>query len=368
MAGDKKTPKGEHTWATSLRSPRDVFRHYSKPKDTPKEPSSTEGQKLSSLKHKVDTGVDTREKLRKAKPSIDRRIGPELHERLDVFETSECQKWYVDNVRESLETPKMGDKLHKFIADHKIYSMGDYARWNTEFAKLVKINLGDFEGETKAITESRIATACQLVMVDYFNCDVFKVATDNGWNDEDGKYGPYTNSIVNRYWIGVHGPTSKKKPAGRSRLSTGFAPKSKKLFMAALYGAVDLITTHPQDEVIPGKKESSQEVLAKKVVTEKEKREKTYDDLDTAGDKLSFKDLVAKKHTMKGQYKHLAKPIAETFGERKGLASKNPSKAPKTFRVLNLLVKAGHNVDGMKIKKDETVEITSSGMFIVRDT
>ncbi len=366
MAGDKKTPKGRHAWATDLRSSRDAFLYYSKPRDASEEPSSDEDQKLSSL----NNTVDTEKELRKAKRSVEKNRGPKLRERLDVFGTPECQKWYVDNVRESLETPEMSDKLHTFIADHKIYSMGDYARWNTEFAKLIKINPSkNFQGTTKAITESRIATACQLVMVDYFNCDVFKVATDNGWNREDGKYGPYTNSIVNQYWIGVHGPNSKKKPAGRSRLGRGFTPNGKdsKLFMAALYGAVDLIVAHPQDEVIPGEKESSQEVLAKKVVTEKEKREKHYDDLDVAGDKLSFKDLVKKKYTMKGKYKHFAKPIAEAFGERKTLDPKNPSKAPKTFRVLNLLAKKGHNVDSMHIKKGETVEITRSGWFIVRD-
>ncbi len=365
MARDKKTdqPKGRRPiMATNLRSKRDVFRYYAKPRDTSEESSSNEGQKLSSLKN----SFDTEKELRKAKHLVEKNRGLKLHERLDVFETTECQKWYVDNVRESLETREMGDKLHTFIADHKIYSIGDYARWNTEFAKLIKINPSkNFQGTTKAITESRIATACQLVMVDYFNCDVFKVATDNGWNEEDGKYGPYTNSIVNQYWIGVHGPTSKKKPAGRSKLGRGFT--DSKLFMAALYGAVDLIVAHPQDEVIPGKKEPSQEVLAKKVVTEKEKRKKTYDDLDTAGDKLSFKDLVKKKYTMKGQYKHFAKPIAEAFGEHKKLDSKNPSKAPKTFRVLNLLAKKGHNVDSMHINKGETVEITRSGRLIVRD-
>ena len=265
----------------------------------------------------------------------------------------------------------MSDKLHTFIAEHKIYSVGDYARWNTEFAKLVDIDPGDFKGETKAITESRIATACQLVMVDYFNCDVFKVATDNGWNREDGKYGPYTNSIVNRYWIGVHGQGRKaQEHAGPSRLGAGFAPNGKdtKLFIAALTGAAAIISATTEDKVTPGKNTPSEKVLGNQVkeMTAKEGREKTYEKLDTKGDKLPLSKLVA-KYKMKGKYRHLAKPIAEVFGEREGLASKNPSRAPKTFRVLNLLVKAGKNVDRMHIKKGETVEITSLGRFIVKD-
>lgn len=383
----KKPGKGTTTTVTGLSGKGAVLEYYAKPEKVVGKPPACIRNRVSSL-GSLRGRVETKKRLGEAKKGVDKtKERLEFRERLDIFETPKCQEWYVRSVKESLETFEMGDKLHKFIVDHNIYNIGEYTRWNSEFAKMINISPpDDFKGNTPAITESRIAMAAQQVMADYFNCDVFKLTSDNGWDEEDGKVGPYTTGVVTReYWRSVWGKTSKKKPnpPKASKLGFSYDQTNVQLLASAVAGFAALIATSTPDTVTFGKKTRPEEALARKVKTrrkevakkmtkrEKERRRKEkmrrdYERRDTKKSALKLKNLV-KRHKIKGSYKFLTKPIAEIYGEKtKGWKLENLT---KTFRVLNLLVKAGVDVDmggeKIKIRKGDTVEVTPDGFFKV---
>ena len=73
--------------------------------------------------------------------------------------------------------------------------------------------------------QRRIAVAAQQVMADHFNSELFKLVSENGWDKEDGKVGPYTTRVLREYWSNVHQKYSKKQPQPptASDLGKGFS-------------------------------------------------------------------------------------------------------------------------------------------------
>lgn len=339
--------------------------------------SEEEDAKLASLK----SDVDTKKKLNQTKRTLERSREVEIvHERLDVFGSIECQKWYLKHVREALESPEISDKLHDHIRNHLKYDYaGEWRPWNADLAALLDLKNypAGYKGN-KRENELRIATACQQVMVDYFNCDVFKLASDNGWNREDGKYGPYTNSVVDRYWEGVHGPQSKRTANGASKLGTGYARggASSQTFAAALAGMTALIAATTPDTVIPGKDEAPEKVLARKLSPEQQRikdMREAYAAIDTAKNKVRFEDLVRLGTVeIKNDDEYLPMQIAKFCGEEQWLKRGYPhsKKAIKTWRIVNLLCQVGKDVnydDRLKISDKDKVQVTEEGFFVVKD-
>ena len=69
----------------------------------------------------------------------------------------------------------------------------------------------NYRGATNTIMNRRIAVAAQQVMIMHFNSDLFKLVSENGWDEEDGKVGPYTTRVLREYWTNVHQKTSTRK-------------------------------------------------------------------------------------------------------------------------------------------------------------
>jgi len=94
---------------------------------------------LEALKP-IRTAVETKKSLKE----VPRPVTPKAKEKLkfrtqkEIFGTRECQEWYINALREALETMD-GDKLYDFIRAHPKYSMTSYIAWNEHFAELVGI-------------------------------------------------------------------------------------------------------------------------------------------------------------------------------------------------------------------------------------
>ncbi len=318
---------------------------------------------------KAKTAVDTSDKLRKVKEKVDKeREKVTYRPRLDIFGTIECQEWYLNKIRESLETLMMGDKLHDFIMAHAKYGVSDHLRWNDDFAKMIDLNVPKkYRGATKRIMQRRVAVAAQQVMADHFNSDLFKLVSENGWDKEDGKVGPYTTRVLREYWINVHQKFSKKQPQPprTSDLGKGYGKNgiNAKNFAAAVATLASIMATATPDVVEVKKETPAEKELKEKIEDQNKKAKEKYADLDKAGDKVKTADLKIEKHDF-DMGMDLTRALGIAFGESP--RPKLSEQSPKTYRVLNLLAqKKGEAVERMKIVSEDTLEITRDGRFIV---
>lgn len=315
----------------------------------------------------VKTTVDTTDKLRKVKEKVDKeREKVQYRPRLDIFGTIECQEWYLNGVRESLETLAMGDKLHDFIMAHPKYALGQHVKWNDDFATMIQLDVPQkYRGAAKAIMQKRIAVAAQQVMADHFNSDLFKIVSENGWDKEDGKVGPYTTRVLREYWVNVHQKASKKEPQPptASELGRGY-PKSginARHFAAAITTLATLMASAKPDVVVPKEKTPPEVELAKKVADRNTKAKEKYAKLDKAGDEVKVPAIKKQAFDIRTP---LLTALGIVFEERPSPGA--PQKSPKTYRLMNLLAqKEGALVDRMQVEPGDQLEITRDGHLIV---
>ena len=145
---------------------------------------------------------------------------------LDIFGNLETQEYYVNAIREILETPDFGDRLHDFIMANKTYQKSTYHRLNSDWREKLGFNPdGKYEGRNLNHTNMRIAAASQLLMIEYYKARVFEMEKKvdlNPWRFADGKTGAYTVSVYSEYWKSRHSANSNRKKPNRTDLAAGY--------------------------------------------------------------------------------------------------------------------------------------------------
>jgi len=174
-----------------------------------------------SEKMKVDIPNGSKEKESDNKEILDTA--------LEIFDNLDTQKYYVSSIREILETPYFGDKLHDFIMANKVYYKGSYNKLNSNWRSMLGFNPNkNYEGKNVSHTNMRIAAASQLLMIEYYKTHVFETEKKinlNPWRFADGKTGAYTVSVYSEYWKSKYSANSDRKQTNRTVLTEGYSNK-----------------------------------------------------------------------------------------------------------------------------------------------
>ncbi|MBN2306742.1 hypothetical protein JXD20_02045 [Candidatus Peregrinibacteria bacterium] len=368
---DRKRP----TLVTQMPGVGDVADWIHKPRDTQEMPDwAKEERGRVELRTKAETEKKLKESPRPVPPGARENLRRRTIE--EIFETRECQEWYINKVREALENPAIGDKLHAFIHRNKGYRNNSYQAWNRDFAEV--INLTDipeaYRGAGKTVTYRRITAAAQHVLVDYYQNDVFQISLEreksNPWIYIDGLMGPYSVSALNDYWMTRHSKGSKMKPIppGRSNLNKkSYSPDGENwaLFLDALnYLSVQTGKAprgaEPPQRNIPPEREMRQRVSGKRL---DEIIQVKYTRLDQGGD-IPARQFKIEGWTCRRNNTFLSAALAVNYREQ--AKPKNSKSSPRTFRVLNLVArKVGAKIDDMKLQEGDVLTITEQGELTI---
>lgn len=361
MSDGKKPPM-----VSDLRTKDDVYQHYAPETANDEIPSWAMPKKRDALRTEVDTGNQLRDIPRPvtpgAKDTLDIRIVK------DIFDTKECKDWYVKKLREAIETMK-GDKLYDYIRNHSSYSVTSYLAWNKDFARLIALSSipPEYRGANSDVTNRRITAAAQRVLVDEYENDVFQLTFTeekiNPWIYIDGKMGPYSVSVLNDYWMARYSKNSTKspKPPGRSRPNAKDYPAGSK--NATLF-TVAMNYLNTQTKNMPKDYEDRKRDVPPEVNYGDRVRQK-YAELDLAGNAITLKDLTVENHGFDLDM-DFSKALVIVYKEE--LIPTNSAEAPKSYRLLNLLAqKIGPEVEKIKIKSGDTLNITAQGLFTITD-
>lgn len=358
MAEGKRPPQ-----AADMRTRHDVFKHYAPETGTDEIPEWAKRNERTALRSEVDTERQLRDTPRpvtpRAKETLDTRVIEE------IFGSRECMEWYVNWLREAIETMN-GDKLYDFIRRHPKYAMTGFQAWNSDFARLIGLrNIpAQYGGKNVSETNRRIAAAAQRVLVDKYENDVFQLTFTgekvNPWIFIDGKMGPYTVSVLNDYWMAKYSSSSAKQPIppGRSGLNEkSYSRKGNNwaLFAAALR-YLDVQTRQmPAQETPPADTSPERDYGA--AVKGK------YAEKDKAGEIPPAKLIIPETKI------DLAMTLAQALGTcyQENYQAPDTARSPRTFRVLRLASqKIGERaVDQMKLESGDTLKITPQGVLSI---
>jgi hypothetical protein len=199
---------------------------------------------FDDLRAEVAGSHEAREETKKEIKKMPRLVTPEVKKELkkrlrhEIFVDSETQEYYLNSVREALETPGVGDRLYDYIVAHPTYGKSKFVSWNSEFnSDVIRLKPeGRFKGKDEKETNMRITAATQIVLVETYKNDVFQLTMKevNPWIFIDGKMGPYSVSVLAEYWKGRFGPKSKgKKPPEHPTISSSYSDTSRGLYKEA---------------------------------------------------------------------------------------------------------------------------------------
>ena len=199
--------------------------------------------------------INTRE--RNNHPSRNKEKTRNIRETLDIFGDKETMKHYMDGIREALETPGMGDKLHDYITANERYKRSSFHTLNSQWQEMLGFTPDEkYLGKNNRETNKRIAAASQLLMIEYYQTHVFeseKTLDLNPWRFADGKTGAYTVSVYAEYWDYRHGALSKREKPNRAVLGEGY--EDSNTFDTAsreLDAAIESSTTQKSESQLPG--------------------------------------------------------------------------------------------------------------------
>lgn len=348
---------------TELDTMGRVTDYYGKRPDEHEEPDFLSGKQ--ALRTKVETKKELKEMPRPKTKEAEEKLKVRLIK--EIFGDEETQKWYVDRVREALETMN-SDRLHAFIVNHPRYGKGEFRKWNADLAKLLAISVEKkYKGKNEAHTNMRLTAATQIVLVEYYKNDVFQITIPekkiNPFIFIDAKWGPYSNSVLAEYWKHKHGPKSAKPDPNRSGLKKSYGAKSKQVYGDAMaYLDAQLSTVKPpapEEKKPKGEKVDPADQLAANV-----KAQDYYEKLDKAGDSMTFDRLaITDGYRFDLDMPNLSRALATVFEED----PKKPAESPKLFRTLHLIAeRIGAEVDTWTAKSGDTLYITKEGQFRIQ--